>query len=327
MSDSRQVSFVIPVRNDAARLKACLASIAADGFDPAQVEVVVADNGSTDASAEVARAAGARVLPLPGLTVAELRNRAACAARGVVLAFVDADHEIAPGWTQCALESLDVPGVVAAGAPYDAPRNGTWVQRLYDTFRDHSAGASDVEWLGSGNLAVKREAFLAAGGFDTALVTCEDVDLCRQLRDGGGRILRDPRMRSTHHGDPATLRALFFGELWRGRDNLRASLRSRLSLRGVPSVAIPVLDLVLLTLAAAGLLGAAAGGLWLSASALVAIGMLAVPRVLVMTARLRRFTVVSAARALAVALTYDMARALASVWPVPHAARRRAEAR
>lgn len=327
MEDSPRISFVIPVRNDATRLRACLDSIAADGFDPARVEVVVADNGSTDGSADVARAAGARVLTLPGLTVAELRNRAALAARGEVLAFVDADHEIARGWILRALDALTAPGVVAVGAHYHPPRNATWVQRLYDTFRDHTSPPGDVEWLGSGNLAVTREAFLAAGGFDTSLVTCEDVDLCQRLRAGGGHIVRDPRLRSTHHGDPATLKALFFGELWRGRDNLRASLRSKLTLRGVPSVAIPVLDLTLLAAAAAGLLGAAVGGLRVSAFALLAIGVLAAPRAVVMTTRLRRVTMAGAARVLAVALTYDVARALAPVWPVPHAARRRAEAR
>ncbi len=288
---------------------------------------MVADNGSTDDSAEVARAAGARVLALPGLTVAELRNRAAREATGDVLAFVDADHEIAPGWASSALQALARPAAVAAGAPCHAPRNGTWVQRLYDTFRDHSAVATDVEWLGSGNLAVAREMFMAAGGFDTTLVTCEDVDLCQRLRARGGRIVLDARMRSVHHGDPATLKALFFGELWRGRDNLRASLRLPISLRGVPSVAIPVVDLILLAAVAAGVLTAAAGGLWVSAAAVGTIGLLAVPRVVVMTSRLPRASLTGSLRAMAVALTYDVARALAPIWPVPHAARRRAEAR
>ena len=51
-------------------------------------------------------------------------------------------------------------------------------------------------------------------------------------------------MRNVHFGDPATLWDLFRGELWRGRDNLRISLRGPLTWRGLPSVVIPIVDVV-----------------------------------------------------------------------------------
>lgn len=321
------VSFVIPVRNDAGHLRTCLASVMSDAERPDLIEVLVADNGSTDDSAETARAAGARVLSLPGLTVAELRNRAAGEARGRFLAFVDADHQISGGWTGSALDTLALPGVVAAGAPYHAPGDGTWVQRMYDTFRDHGQGRGDVEWLGSGNLIVARDAFMAVGGFDTALVTCEDVDLCMRLRAAGGRIVQDPRMRTTHFGDPATLRALFFGELWRGRDNLRTSLRTVPTLNGLPSIAIPIADLLLIAVAIAGAATVLQGGGPAALVAVLAIIGLAGLRAAVMIRRLRPASPGRALQAMAVALTYDVARALAPVWSGPHAARRRAEAR
>jgi GT2 family glycosyltransferase len=321
------ISFVVPVRNDAAHLKVCLASIMADVSSRDSVEVLVADNGSSDNSAETARAAGARVLTLPGLSVAEIRNRAAQEAHGEFLAFVDADHQIAPGWIRSALETLTRAGVVAAGAPYHPPIDGTWVQRMYDTFRDHAEGVGDVEWLGSGNLIVAREAFLAVGGFDAALVTCEDVDLCQRLRARGGRIVRDSRLRTTHFGDPATIRALFFGELWRGRSNLQVSLSTTPTLRGLPSIAIPVADLLLLVAGIVGLGTVLHGGGWAALAAVVGILALAVPRAAVMVSRLRTVSAANTMQAMTVAVAYDVARALAPVWSGPHAARRRAEVR
>jgi GT2 family glycosyltransferase len=327
MADGPLISFVIPVRNDARHLRGCLASIAADVPPGVAYEMLVADNGSTDDSADAARAAGARVLTLPGLSVAELRNRAAREARGRYLAFVDADHEVTPGWTRCAIDTLNMPGIAGAGAPYHPPIGGTWVQRMYDTFRDHGDEVSDVEWLGSGNLAVTRHAFDAVGGFDTSLVTCEDIDLCQRLRAGGGRLVCAPRMRSTHHGDPATLKALFFGELWRGKDNLRTSLRTAPTLRGLPSIVIPVADLLLVGVAVLGVATAMHGGAWLATGAATGILSLAVLRATVMIRRRRTASPLEAVQAIAVALTYDLARALAPVWPGPHAARRRAEAR
>src|SRR5439155_7741753 len=123
------------------------------------LEIVIADNGSTDASPRIAAALGARVLALPGLRPSELRNRAAHTARGDVLAFIDSDHEIHRLWARTAVEALREPGVRAAGAAYHAPVPGTWVQRHYDMLRGHTAGRHDTDWLGSGNLAVWRQTF------------------------------------------------------------------------------------------------------------------------------------------------------------------------
>jgi len=318
------VSFVIPVRNDAARLGDCLASIAAVRPEGASIEVIVADNGSTDDTAAVAQAAGARVLSLPGMRVAGVRNEAARAAAGDVLAFVDADHRLWPGWLAAALESIALDGVAAVGAPYHAPDAGTWVQRMYDTFRQRTTAPADTRWLASGNLVVRRDAFLAAGAFDASLETLEDVDLCQRLRARGGRLLHDPRMRSTHAGDPATLRALFFGELWRGRDNLRASFRYPLTWHDLPSIVIPLIDLLMLGLAVTGLLTAGRGGWLITLAALMSVTALAALRAAVMLARLASPSPVEAARALAVALTYDVARALAPVWKGSHGGRQRA---
>ena len=88
--------------------------------------------------------------------------------------------------------------------------------------------------------------------FDATLETCEDVDLCARLTAAGHRLVSDDRLRSVHLGDPPTLRALFFAELWRGRDNLRTGLRRLPAWRDVPSLLIPVVDLTGLALLAGG---------------------------------------------------------------------------
>jgi GT2 family glycosyltransferase len=323
------VSFIIPVRNDAVRLRQCLTTIRANAPAAAEVEIVVADNGSTDETPAVAREFGARVLTLPGLSVAALRNRAAGEARGQVLAFVDADHEIDPDWVASALESFAQPDVAAVGALCQAPAQGTWVQRMYDALRGRTEGQSDVEWLGSGNMAVRRDLFDQVGGFDVSLETCEDVDLCQRLRQAGLRVRGDDRLRNVHLGDPSTLGKLFRSELWRGRDNLRVSLRYGLTLRGLPSVVMPVLELICLAVAPLALLAAlllaqpsprtpVAGGLTLAvAFVLVGLAALAIPiawtvlRVLRMARWGGLRGPLDLARAFIVAGTYDLARALA----------------
>jgi GT2 family glycosyltransferase len=323
------VSFIIPVRNDAVRLRRCLTTIRANTPASADIEIVVADNGSTDETPDVARSFGARVLTLPSMSVAALRNRAATEARGQVLAFVDADHEIDPQWVASAIESLSPPDVAAVGALCFAPADGTWVQRMYDALRGRTQGQSDVEWLGSGNMAVRRELFDKVGGFDVSLETCEDVDLCQRLRQAGLRVRGDDRMRNVHLGDPSTLGTLYRSELWRGRDNLRVSLRYGLTLRGLPSVIMPLLELLCLIVIplALGFWLAFALGAWQepgravrgigTLALIVAVAALAVPvgltllRVLRMTRSGGVRGPLDLGRAFIVAGTYDLARAVA----------------
>ena len=306
------LSFVLPVRNAERYLTRCLESIrrASEGI---AVEILVADNGSTDASVRIAHAAGVRVEVMPGLCVAEVRNRAAAATSGRYLAFVDADHELAPGWGAAAIDLLQQDGVWAAGAQYHAPPDGTWVQRTYDWFRHHPVGTTETDWLPSGNLIVMREAFAQIGGFDTTLETCEDVDLCDRLRRAGGRLVASDRLRSVHQGDPRTLRALFWGELWRGRDNLRVSLKPPVQLRSLPSVIIPMANLAAMLVASAGLVTWSLGGWRFAVPAMTTFALLALVRGALLLHRRHESSglIVAAAQALTVAGVYDAARALA----------------
>jgi GT2 family glycosyltransferase len=317
MSSTPTVSCVVPVLDDAVRLRRCLASITRSEYPVQRLEVIVVDNGSRDGSDRVALEAGARLLTCPGLRVAGLRNRGAAAASGEILAFIDADHEIDPGWMACAVDDLSRPAVGAVGAPYLAPEVATWVQRTFDLMRHQRTGSFEAEWLASGNLAVWHQEFERLDGFDEGLETCEDYDLCQRLRAGGLRLLSDDRLKSVHYGDPATLRQLFRTQLWHGRDNLRAGLRGPLTLRGLPSLLIPVIELGWLAAGVGGLLTAPAG-LPLAASTPLGIGAFAALRACLMTAHRPGSRPIEIMQAFAVACVYDVARALALVYRASH---------
>jgi GT2 family glycosyltransferase len=321
-------SFIVPVRNDARRLRRCLETIR-DTSAHLRCEILVIDNGSTDGSDAVGREAGARVIVQPHDRVAVLRNSAAQIATGEFLAFVDADHELAPGWAAAALALLAGDDRIGAvGAQYHAPADGTWVQKMYDNFRHHDRGPRAVDWLPSGNLVVRRSAFDAVSGFDTALVTCEDVDLCQRLRAAGWTLVESDELRSVHLGDPATLRALFLGELWRGRDNLRVSLRQPFSLRSLPGTAFPVAMLAALIALAAGLLAWPVMGWPLAAgAALLLLGLLAVRTISLLrqAQRTQRGDGSLILDAVLVGGVYDVARACALVSSGSHDGRRRSE--
>lgn len=91
-----RITLVVPARDEQDRLPRCLASVAAQTRQPD--EVVVVDNGSTDATARIAAAAGARVVhePVPGIWHAAAAGYDA--ATGDVIARVDADTVLPPDW-------------------------------------------------------------------------------------------------------------------------------------------------------------------------------------------------------------------------------------
>ncbi len=198
------VSAVIPVFDGLHFLRrslpALLARIPAD-----LVEVLVIDDGSTDGSGEFARALGARVLPSGGRTgPAAARNLGVQAAVGDAVLFVDADVVIHEDAVAVAREVLGDPKITAVfGAYDDRPTDPGFFSR-FKNLQHHavhlrSAGEATTFWTGCG--AVRRDAFLAVGGFDVARFptpSIEDIELGYRLRAAGGRIRLDPRMLATH---------------------------------------------------------------------------------------------------------------------------------
>lgn len=308
------IAFVIPVRNDAIRLSRCLASIrAAAGKVP--IEVVVADNGSTDDTPTRARTFGATVLHVPNRVVAAVRNAGVSATTAPFVAFIDADHELHPRWVDSAIRILTSTDVAAVGADYHPPADSTWVQRMYDRLRRHPVSDQKTDWLPSGNVVIRRSAFTNAGGFDEALESCEDVDLCRRLRESGGQLLSAPSLYSTHHGDPRTLRAVFLSELWRGRDNLRVTLRDARNLMGLIGLGFTISYLGALI----ALLIAWPFGMAVLLTAAVLLASLTAVRTLQLV---RAGGTIR--EAVPFALAFDTARALALITRVTHGTRRKA---
>ncbi len=123
------VSVVVPVLDDAEHLARCLAALTAQ-TRPAD-EVVVVDNGSTDDSADVARAAGATVLHESVRGIARASARGYDHASGDVLVRLDADSVPPPEWIATALALLGRPGVVAVTGPGRPSDGGRVVRRVW----------------------------------------------------------------------------------------------------------------------------------------------------------------------------------------------------
>ncbi len=166
----------------------------------AVAEVIVVDDGSTDGSADVAGALGARVLHTAGRTGAgAARNVGAQAATQPVVLFVDADvlvgeSAIARLEREMAFESV----AAVIGSYDDRPPCRDFIS-LYMNLRHHfyhQQGAEDASVFWSGFGAVRKAAFEGVGGFPESYM--EDIELGYRLRGAGHRIRLVPELRVTH---------------------------------------------------------------------------------------------------------------------------------
>lgn len=223
------ISVIIATHNRAERLAACLEQLSLQAFQPGD-EVVVADNASTDATPEVLRAAAAG-FPEPLRVVRDThpgKSPAVSAAvrqsSGDTLAFTDDDIVVHPDWLRGIRRALAEPGVALVGGPVLPLYEGR-VPEWLDLAGPNGFGrlASPLALIhygsrreplgrrvaGAGNMAVRRDAFDAVGGFDASLggirgtlLSGEDYQLCERIQAAGFQAIWDPAI-SVRHVVPA----------------------------------------------------------------------------------------------------------------------------
>lgn len=189
--DAPRLSLVIPAWNEAALLPRLLDSVdaarrrwVASGRAPAGIEVIVADNGSTDATARIAAERGCRVAPVERRVIAASRNGGAAAASGAIVCFVDADSVLHPDSFLAIDAAMDRPQAVGGATGVTMER---WSPGIAATF----ALMLPMVWVtgfDTGVVFMRRADFESLGGYDENLPLAEDVDLLVRLRRlGRGR--------------------------------------------------------------------------------------------------------------------------------------------
>jgi glycosyltransferase involved in cell wall biosynthesis len=177
-----RLSLVIPAYNEARFLPSLLDSVetAAQTYahGASAVEVVVADNASTDRTAAIARERGCRVVSVEKRSIAAARNAGGAAARGRIVGFVDADMRIHPKTFDAIELALASSRIVGGATGVSLDR---WSPGLFVTF----AIFLPFVWLtgfDSGVVFCSRADFEATGGYDESLRVAEDVGFLLALR-------------------------------------------------------------------------------------------------------------------------------------------------
>lgn len=215
LNEGPLLSVIVPVYNGRNHLRSCLEALASPaGLADGEWEVIVVDDGSTDGSAELTaeflRSAGPGfrlIRQERNLGAAASRNRGAKEARSDLLVFVDVDVFLRPE----ALSALrkvfeDRPEVQAAVGRYTETPAAPGLINLYHnafTRHHHDLSPPEIDWFWGALAAVRKSAFLAAGGFDERYhsASAEDMEFGRTLASSRAKIVYCPEAEGAHAHD------------------------------------------------------------------------------------------------------------------------------
>ncbi len=229
------VSVVVPARDEERSLDLCLASITAQRWPRDRLQVVVVENGSRDRTRAVAEAWAARdprvdVLLSQAVNHAEAMNAGVRAARGEIVARVDAHSHLDRGYVAEVVAALNRhPEAAAVGGAF---------LPVGETLRERVAGLARSSRLGVGGGygadrlphdhpvrtvqcgAYRREALLSVGGFDPAMAYGEDEELNWRLGRRGFQVMLCPALRQLYR--PRASLAGLWRQYWNyGRGRMR----------------------------------------------------------------------------------------------------------
>jgi glycosyltransferase involved in cell wall biosynthesis len=181
-----RISVVIPALNEEKNIAKCLRSIREQDFE--DFEIILADGYSRDRTVQIARKYCDKIIRDRARSAAAERQAGARIARGDIIAFMDADSFASPDWLARINEAFsrgDTAGAYGKVLLHDGSSLDRWAcKHLFNGYLWFASVVGRPAASGM-NMAVRRSAFRKAGGFNTKLVTGEDVDLFHRLKHYG----------------------------------------------------------------------------------------------------------------------------------------------
>lgn len=199
-------SVIVPAYNAADTIGVCVRALARQTVPCDRFEVIVVDDGSTDDTAAVAAAAGARVLRIPHSGPAAARNAGARIARAPILLFTDADCEPGPTWVESMLQAFSDPRVAGAKGTYRTRQRGLvprFVQAEYEEKYARLERQETIDFVDTYAAGYRREVFLTNRGFDPGfpVPSVEDQEFSFRLSRKGYRLVFVPEAWVWHRHD------------------------------------------------------------------------------------------------------------------------------
>jgi glycosyltransferase involved in cell wall biosynthesis len=186
--DPPLVSVIVCTRNGARTLHACLVGLAR--LEYPSFEVIVVDDGSTDATPQIVEAFGFRLISTEPRGLGNARNTGMNAARGEIVAYLDDDAWPDPHWLSYLVHTFESTGHAAVGGPNIGPPLDGFVAACVANAPGSPThvliGDREAEHLPGCNMAFRKRHLEGIGGFDPQFHTAgDDIDVCWRVQERG----------------------------------------------------------------------------------------------------------------------------------------------
>ena len=202
-----EVTLVIPARNAASTLDACLSSVVPMLESGDINEIIFVDDRSTDETAEIARRFPVRYMQGTGTGAASARNIGWRAARTPLVWFVDSDCVAARDALPVLLKHMEDPDVAGVGGSYGIMNHDSLLASLIheEIAARHQVMPNEVDFLATFNVIYRRDMLEKVGGFDEKFYKAQDAELAYRIKRAGGKLGFDRRSFVNHY-HPVSLR-------------------------------------------------------------------------------------------------------------------------
>jgi mycofactocin system glycosyltransferase len=207
LPDFPLVSVIVPVRNRANDIAACLQSLLRLRYPPEKLDLIVVDDASEDGTSEVISTFPVHCISMAKRSQASFcRNVGAQQAKGEILAFTDSDCQADALWLRELVPAFREPGIGVVGGVVDSVFEAKAVDR-YEKVKSslhmgrwfrRSEQTDRLFYVPSCNLLTRKDLFVELGGFRADLHVGEDVDYCWRVQDRGYEVEYRPRGKISH---------------------------------------------------------------------------------------------------------------------------------
>lgn len=219
MSELPPVSVVVPAYNAEKTLSENIGALLAQDYPKDKIEIIIVDDGSTDATSEIAKQYSVRYLYQTNKGPAAARNSGWRNSNGEIICFTDSDCIPEKEWVRKLINRYNSDKIGGVGGSYDIalPKNLLSSCVHEEIIQRHFEMPEKVDYLGAFNLSYRKSVLKEVYGFDESyrIASGEDNDIAYRILKRGYHLIFDKDIKVTHY-HPTNLLSYLKRQFWHG---------------------------------------------------------------------------------------------------------------
>ena len=219
MSELLHVSVIVPAYNAEKTLSENIEVLLAQDYPKDKIEIIIVDDGSTDATSEIAKQYSVRYIYQENKGPAAARNSGWKMSNGEIICFTDSDCIPEKEWVRKLINRYNSDKIGGVGGSYDSalPKNLLSSCVHEEIIQRHFEMPEKVDYLGAFNLSYRKSVLEDVDGFDESyrMASGEDNDIAYRILKRGYHLIFDKDIKVTHY-HPTNLLSYLKRQFWHG---------------------------------------------------------------------------------------------------------------